>query len=261
MALPSTSGCLGAYWFETFLRSTFLEWPCQTLCSYAGYLGVSTLHSFKVNIFLRPHRWPFRPLQKTSPHDAPFKIRPGIPGYWTLLTWGLLVVGPARTPCSYARGSRCLYTSFDQNHALIFLLLLSIKPASCLLQCSGTTLRVRLRRPLVFLVITTWWETLFSSRQYSTYFLFFPFWIIIPAILPAMMLGYYSMSASLMPSNFFLVVSIYWKSTSYRSSLDLSSFGKTTNRSVAKSICFSFFWTDVHAIRPVDSSTTSSRPF
>jgi hypothetical protein len=29
------------------------------------------------------------------------------------------------------------------------------------------------------------------------------FWIIIPAILPAMMLGYYSMSTSLMPSEFF----------------------------------------------------------
>jgi hypothetical protein len=52
-----------------------------------------------------------------------------------------------------------------------------------------------------------------------------------------MMLGYYSMSASLMPSEFFIVVSIYWKSASYRSSLDLSSFGKTTNWSAAKSIC------------------------
>jgi hypothetical protein len=29
------------------------------------------------------------------------------------------------------------------------------------------------------------------------------FWIIIPAILPAMMLGYYSMSTSSMPSEFF----------------------------------------------------------
>jgi hypothetical protein len=29
------------------------------------------------------------------------------------------------------------------------------------------------------------------------------FWIIIPAILPATMLGYYSMSASSMPSEFF----------------------------------------------------------
>jgi hypothetical protein len=35
-----------------------------------------------------------------------------------------------------------------------------------------TTLRVRLRRPLVFFVVTTYWETPFSSRCYSTYFLF-----------------------------------------------------------------------------------------
>jgi hypothetical protein len=34
-------------------------------------------------------------------------------------------------------------------------------------------------------------------------FLLFFFWNIIPAILPAMMLGYYSMSASSMPSVFF----------------------------------------------------------
>jgi hypothetical protein len=61
------------------------------------------------------------------------------------------------------------------------------------------------------------------------------------------------------PLNFFTVVSIYWKPTSFRSSLDLSSFGKTINRSAAKLICS--FLTDVHAIRPVDSSTTSSWPF
>jgi hypothetical protein len=34
-------------------------------------------------------------------------------------------------------------------------------------------------------------------------FSLFLFWIIIPAILPATMLGYYSMSASLMPFEFF----------------------------------------------------------
>jgi hypothetical protein len=39
------------------------------------------------------------------------------------------------------------------------------------------------------------------------------------------------------PLNFFIVVSIYWKSASYRSSLDLSLFGKTTNMSAAKLIC------------------------
>jgi hypothetical protein len=63
------------------------------------------------------------------------------------------------------------------------------------------------------------------------------------------------------PLNFFIIVLIYWKSASYRSSLDLSSFGKTTNRSAAKLICFFFVWTNVHAIRPDDGSTTpSNRP-
>jgi hypothetical protein len=61
------------------------------------------------------------------------------------------------------------------------------------------------------------------------------------------------------PLNFFIVVSIYWMPASYRSSLDLSLFGKTTNRSAAKLIC-SFFWIDVHAILPVSNSTTSSWP-
>jgi hypothetical protein len=49
------------------------------------------------------------------------------------------------------------------------------------------------------------------------------------------------MSASSMPSEFFIVVSIYWKPASYRSSLDLSSFGKISNRSAAKLILFFFF--------------------
>jgi hypothetical protein len=79
--------------------------------------------------------------------------------------------------------------------------------------------------PIVFLVISTCWETRFSSHRYSTYF-FLLFWIIILAILPVKMLGYYSMSASLMPSDFFIIISIYWKPASYRSSLDLALFCK-----------------------------------
>jgi hypothetical protein len=67
---------------------------------------------------------------------------------------------------------------------------------------------------------------LITSLLDLLFLLFFLFWIIIPAILPATMLGYYSMSASSMPSDFFIVVSICWKSVSYRSSLDLSSFSK-----------------------------------
>jgi hypothetical protein len=35
-------------------------------------------------------------------------------------------------------------------------------------QCSRTTLQVRRRRSLVFLVVPTCWETRFSSRRYST---------------------------------------------------------------------------------------------
>jgi hypothetical protein len=41
---------LGRYRLETFLRSPHLEWFSQTPCSHAGYLGVSTLHMFKINI-------------------------------------------------------------------------------------------------------------------------------------------------------------------------------------------------------------------
>jgi hypothetical protein len=73
-------------------------------------------------------------------------------------------------------------------------------------------------------------------------FSLFLFWIIIPATPPAMMLGYYSWVHPWCPLNFFIVVSIYWNPASHRSSLDLSLFGKTTNRSAAKLICFSFFF-------------------
>jgi hypothetical protein len=38
-------------------------------------------------------------------------------------------------------------------------------------------------------------------------------------------------------------------------------FGKTSNRSATKLICSFIFWTDVHAMRPVDSSMTLSWPF
>jgi hypothetical protein len=56
------------------------------------------------------------------------------------------------------------------------------------------------------------------------------------------MLGYYSWVHLRCPLNFFIVISIYWKPASYRSSLDLSSFGKTTNRSAAKLISFFLDW-------------------
>jgi hypothetical protein len=43
---------LGRYTLETILRSTCLEWLRQTPYSHAGYLGVSTLHTFEINIIL-----------------------------------------------------------------------------------------------------------------------------------------------------------------------------------------------------------------
>jgi hypothetical protein len=43
-----------------------------------------------------------------------------------------------------------------------------------------------------------------------------------------------------MPSNFFIVVSIYWKPASYRSSLELSTIGKTTNWLATKVDLFFF---------------------
>jgi hypothetical protein len=50
MALPSTFGYFGTLCFEAFMWSACLGWLCQTLCSYARYLGASTLHMFKINI-------------------------------------------------------------------------------------------------------------------------------------------------------------------------------------------------------------------
>jgi hypothetical protein len=101
---------------------------------------------------------------------------------------------------------------------------------------------VRLQHPLVFLIVPTCWVTCFPSRRYSTYFIFlFLFWIITPAILPATMLGYYSMSASLTPSNFSSLFRSIGSLLPIGRHLTSLRFGKTSNRSAAKSICpFSF---------------------
>jgi hypothetical protein len=50
VALASISKCLGAFCLKTFLRSACLEWLYQTLCMYARYLDVSTLHTFKIDV-------------------------------------------------------------------------------------------------------------------------------------------------------------------------------------------------------------------
>jgi hypothetical protein len=175
----------------------------------------------------------------------------GTLGYWAKLIQGLFKVGtPIRcpwgrlyqTPCSYARRSGCLYILFDQDPNLVFLSFLASNQPCCLLQCLGTTPWERLRHPLVFFIVLTCKETCFSSRHYSTYFFFFFFFgsSYRPSFLP------WCTDTTLWvrpwrPLNFFIIVSIYWKSASYRSSLDLSSFGKTTNRSAAKLIYLSIF--------------------
>jgi hypothetical protein len=47
---PKCFWVLGLLCFETFLRSACLEWLCQTPCSHAGYLGVFTLHTIKIDV-------------------------------------------------------------------------------------------------------------------------------------------------------------------------------------------------------------------
>jgi hypothetical protein len=188
---------------------------------------------------------------KTSSRDAPFKVLLGILGYWTLLIWGLFEVGtPTRPPwgrpcqnlCSNARRSGRLYTLFDQEHDLVFFFfehqtshVVCFNTRGVLYECVFDTLLFSssyrpVGKPVSHHVVT---RPTFSS-------LFF-FWIIL-AILSATMLGYYSMSASSMPSEFFRRRFDLLKSASYRLSLDLASIGKTTNRSTSKLICFFFLF-------------------
>jgi hypothetical protein len=111
---------------------------------------------------------------------------------------------PCHTPCSYARRSGCLYTSFDQGHALIFLLVLSIQPA--MLPTSmlrNYSMRASLTRSCFHHRTDLLGNLFLIMSLLNLLFLLVLFWIIIMAILPATMLGYYSMSASLMPSDFF----------------------------------------------------------
>jgi hypothetical protein len=139
--------------------------------------------------------------------NTPLKTLLGIHGYWVLFIWGLIEVGmptrptwgrPYQTPCSHE-----VFHFIQSRPRLNFLFFWASNQPCCLLQCSGTILRVRPRCPLIFLVVPTGWETFFSSRRYSTYSLPFLFWIIISDILPTTMLGYYSKSASLIPSEIF----------------------------------------------------------
>jgi hypothetical protein len=185
-----------------------------------------------------------------SSFDTPFKTLLGILGYWALLfeassrsahLQGLFEVGPARLLGAMLGDLGASTLHLIKTMTQFSSLFGASNQPRCLLQCSGTTLRVRLRCPLVFLVVPACWEIFFSSCRYSTYFFFSSFLdhhTGHPARHDARIVH---MSASSMPSEFFIVVSIYWKPAFYRSSLNLSSFGKTINRSAAKLICFFFF--------------------
>jgi hypothetical protein len=117
---------------------------------------------------------------------------------------GLLEVGPARLLVAMLGdmgvSTLCSIKTMTQFSSLFGA---SNQPC-CLLQCSGTTLRVHLRRPLVFLVVPTCWETRFSSRRYSNLFFFSSSFLDHhtghPARHDARIL---LMSASSMPSEFF----------------------------------------------------------
>jgi hypothetical protein len=131
-----------------------------------------------------------------------------------------------------------------------------------LLQCSGTTLRVRLRRPLIFFVVPTCWETCFSSHLFSTNFFFTSSFLDHhtghPACHDARILLYECIFDAL---RFFS--SSFWSIGSLlpigSHSTSLRSARLQTGRLLSWFVIF--FWTDVHAIRPVDSSMTSSWPF
>jgi hypothetical protein len=108
-----------------------------------------------------------------------------------------------RLPRSCARRSGCLYTSFDQYHDSVFFSFSSIKPAMLPASMLGDYSTSASSTPSCFPRRTDLLGNPFPiTSLLDLLFFFFLFWIIIPAILPATMLGYYSMSASSMPSKF-----------------------------------------------------------
>jgi hypothetical protein len=105
-------------------------------CNNARYLGVSTLHIFKIDVVspassstdYQHCNFGYDP-STISSFDAPFKTLLGILEYWALLfeassrsacLQGLHEVGPARFLAAMLRRSGCLYTSFDQDHDSVF---------------------------------------------------------------------------------------------------------------------------------------------
>jgi hypothetical protein len=109
---------------------------------------------------------------------------------------------PCQTPCSHARRSGCLYTSFDQDHDPVFFCFWSIKPAIMPASMLGDYSASASSMPSCFPRRTDLFGNPFLITSLLD-LLYLPFLIIIPAILPATMPRYYSSSASLMPSEFF----------------------------------------------------------
>jgi hypothetical protein len=177
----------------------------------------------------------------TSSFDAPFKILRGILGYWTSLIQGLLEVGPARLLVAVL-GDLGVSTLRSIKTITQFSSVLSIKPAILPASMLGGYSTNASSTPSCFPHRTDLLGNPFLTTSLLDLLFFLPFWTIIPAILPATMLGYYSGVHLRCPLNCFIIVLIYWKPASCRSSLDLSPFGKTTNRSASKLICFFLFF-------------------
>jgi hypothetical protein len=115
----------------------------------------------------------------------------------------LLEVGPAKTPCSYVTRFGCLYTLFDQDHDSVFLLFLEHQTshAACF-NARGLLYECVFDALLFFSSYRPVGNQFLTTSLPDLLFLLL-FWTIILPILPATMLGYYSMSASSMPSEFF----------------------------------------------------------
>jgi hypothetical protein len=131
------------------------------------------------------HRWPSRPRfqwrYNQQPLHALSKIMLDILRYWTSSTWDLFEddmptrppeVGPARLLVAMLGGLGVSTLRSIKTMTQFSSFFWASNRPCCLLQCSGTTLRVRLRRPLVFFVVPTCRETCFSSHRYSTYSFF-----------------------------------------------------------------------------------------
>jgi hypothetical protein len=92
---------------------------------------------------------------------------------------------------------------FDQDHDSVFFSFWSIKPVMLPASMLGDYSTSASSMPSCFPHRTDLLGNLFLIMSLLDLLLLLLFWIIIPAILPTMMLGYYSMSAYSMPSEFF----------------------------------------------------------